>query len=132
MTFRDPPNESDVILKTQGRSMNAWVWVSSSSCVPPVETQVVSIVPPGYPCLFPFFLYSSFFLSLLPFPVFPFLFVSSFSVGFLHRLLRFSFRFHALLGGGFCSFVSVLHPPRAACEPDSLRIPPVCCLLSCV
>ena len=120
MTFRDPPNESDVILKTQGRSMNAWVWVSSSSCVPPVETQVVGIVPPGYPCLFPFFLYSSFFLSLLPFPVFPFLFVSSFSVGFLHRLLRFSFRFHALLGGGFCSFVSVLHPSFVACEPATL------------
>ena len=33
-----------------------------------------------------------------------------------------------LLGGGFSFFVSVLHPPCAACEPASLRIPIVRCL----
>ena len=30
----------------------------------------------------------------------------------------------------FCYFVSVIHAPRAACEPSSLRIPLVCCLLA--
>ena len=29
-------------------------------------------------------------------------------------------------------YVPVLHPPRAACEPANLRIPVVCCLLSCL
>ena len=67
---------------------------------------------------FSFFLFPSFFfvfLSLLPSSVFSFpfvlLFVLSFSVCLLYRLLRFSFRFPALLGGGFCHFVSVLPPP---------------------
>ena len=43
---------------------------------PPVETRVVSIVPPGHPCLFTFPFFSSYFLSLatLRFP-FPFRFV---------------------------------------------------------
>ena len=65
----------------------------------------------------------SFLLSRLPFSVFPFLFVLSFSVCFLYRLVRFSFRFPALLGG-LCSFVSVLHPPprclrarKSSCSP---------------
>ena len=80
--------------------MNAWVWPASSWCVPPVETQVVSIVPPGRAAFFLFPVLFS--LSLLLFPVFSFLFVLSFSVCFLDRLLRFSFRFLALLGGGLC------------------------------
>ena len=117
--------------------MNARVWSSWSWCVPPVETQVVSIVPLGHPCLstspsaylspisFPFSLFlffSLFFLfpfAVLRFPV-PFrLFVS--------RMLRVSpsldfFRFPARLGGRLSSFVSVLHPPRAAFEPANRRI----------
>ena len=54
--------------------MNAWVWPSSSWCFPSVETQVIGIVPPRHPCLFPFFFFSSFILSLLLFSVFPFFF----------------------------------------------------------
>ena len=79
---------------------------------------------------------SSFFLCLLPFPFSPsfscclFVFSLSFFVCCSYRLLLFCFRFPALLGGGFCSFVSVLHPPCAAREPASLRIPFVCCLIS--
>ena len=46
--------------------------------------------------------------SLLPFSVSPFRFVLSFSVSFLYRLLRFSFRFSALLGGGCCVLSCVL------------------------
>ena len=85
--------------------------------------------------LFPFFIF--FFLSFSfcrsPFsPSFSCcLFVLSFSVCFLYRLLL-SFRFPTLLNGGFCYFVSVLNPPRAACEPASTRIPLACCTLSCV
>ena len=41
--------------------------------------------------------------------------------------LSFYFRFVAFLGHGFC-----VHPIRAACEPPKLRIPLVCCLLSCL
>ena len=78
-----------------------------------------------------FFLLSSFFLSLLSFSVFLFLFrflFSScrFSVGFLYRLLRFSFRFPAFLDGGFCySVISsrCYTPPRAACEPEVCVFP---------
>ena len=92
---------------------------------PPVETQIVSIVPPVHPRLFPFFLRFSFPFCRSPFsPSFSFCrfpFVSC---------ITFAFRFPALLGGGFCSFVSVLNLPCAACEPASLRIPLVCCLLS--
>ena len=92
---------------------------------PPVETQIVSIVPPVHPRLFPFFLRFSFPFCRSPFsPSFSFCrfpFVSC---------ITFAFRFPALLGGGFCSFVSVLHPPCAAREPASLRIPFVCCLIS--
>ena len=54
------------------------------------------------------------------------LFVSSFSVCFLYRLLRFSFRFPAFLGGGFCcSVVSSWRytPPRAPCEPEVCVFP---------
>ena len=65
-----------------------------------------------------------------PFSVSPFLFVLSFSVCFLCRLVRFSFRFPAHLGGGFCPFFLVLQPPRAACEPACMRIPLVYCLLA--
>ena len=46
-------------------------------------------MPLGHPCLFPFFFFSSFFLSLLSFTAFPFLFVLSFFVRLLYRLLRF-------------------------------------------
>ena len=53
--------------------------------------------------------------SLLPFSVFLFLFVF-FSSHFFASLL-------SLVGGGLCLFVSVLHPPRAACEPANLRTP---------
>ena len=83
----------------------------------------------------PFFFFpcfSSFFL--FPFAVLRFPLAFRFVVFrcFLFRLLRFSFCFPALLGGAFCSFVytfvSVLHTPRAACEPANLRIPLVCCL----
>ena len=94
-------------------------------------------MPLGHPCLstspsaylspisFPFSLFlffSLFFLfpfAVLRFPV-PFrLFVS--------RMLRVSpsldfFRFPARLGGRLSSFVSVLHPPRAAFEPANRRI----------
>ena len=100
---------------SQVRVMNAWVWPLSSWCVSPVDTQVVSIIPPGHPCLFPFSFFSSFFLCLLPFPVFRFLFVLSFSVCFLYRLIRFYFRFPALLGGWLCYFVSVLRTPPLRC-----------------
>ena len=62
----------------------------------------------------------------------PFLFASPFSVCFLWRLLRFSFDSPALIGGGFCSFVSVLHPLRAACEPARLRVSLAYRLLSCL
>ena len=89
-------------------------------------------MPPGHPCLFPFSYFLRFVLSFcrpLFSPSFSFrFFVLWFSVCFLYRLLHFFFRFPALLGGGFCSFASVLHPPRAACEPASLRIPLVYCL----
>ena len=33
------------------------------------------------------------------------------------------FRFLALIGGGFCSLGTVLHPPARCCEPANLRIP---------
>ena len=49
----------------------------------------------------------------------------------LYRLLRFSFHSPALIGGGFCSFVSGLHL-RAACEPARLRISLAYRLLSCL
>ena len=103
---------------------------------PPVETQVVSIVPPGHPWFFLFFP----FFFVFPFPFFCrssfpssfsfCLFVLSFFVCFSYRLLRFFFRFSALLSGEFCYFVSALHPPCAACEPANLRIPLVRCILS--
>ena len=76
---------------------------------------------------FPFFL-SSFFLSLLSFSVFPFLlrlvlsfcrfpFVSC----ILYRLLRFSLRFPALLGGGFgFSVIVLLFSPRCYTPPALL------------
>ena len=72
---------------TQVRAMNAWVWPSSSWRVPPVETQVWSIVPLGHPCIFPFFYFPSLFLALLPFPVFPFLFFLSFRFAVLRLFL---------------------------------------------
>ena len=90
-------------------------------------------MPPGYrslPFSFFFFFFLRFSFPFLSFSVFHFLFVSflSFSVCFLCHIVRLSFRFPALLGGGFCSFVSELHPPRAASEPASMRILLACCL----
>ena len=79
-------------------------------------------MPPGHPCLFPFLFFSSFFLSPLPFSVIPFLlvFVFSFRCFPLASCISpssFSFRFSSLLGGGFCNFVSVLHPPPRCLRP---------------
>ena len=62
-------------------------------------------------------------------PVFRFIFVWSFFFCFLYLFLCFSFRVPALLGCGSSYFLSVLHPPCAACEPACLRVPFVCCLL---
>ena len=77
---------------------------------------------------FPFsFFLKTFFLSLSPFSVSPFLFVSSFFVCFLCRLLRFSSHFPDLLAGGFCSFVSVLRTP----PPALLASLQVCAFLLC-
>ena len=87
-------------------------------------------MPPGHPCvfLFPFFLRFSFPFCRSRFPL-PFRLVV-FRL-FLVSPSCFFFRFPALLDDGFWYFVSVLHPPRAACELASLRIPlAVCCLLS--
>ena len=110
--------------------MNAWVWPSSSWCVPPVETQVVSIVLPGTLAFFPYCFFRRFSFPFCRSPFSPSFSFCCFSfVSWIAFFVYFS-RFPALLGGGFCSFVSVLHPPCAACEPASLRIPPVCCLLS--
>ena len=111
---------------------------------PPVNTQVTNIVPPGYPCRFPFpffFFHSSFLLSLLSFSVFPpsfslclflvlFVFTSCrFSVCFFYRL--------AFLGGGFWhSIISSrgYTPPRSLpCEPELLIFPLralACCLFA--
>ena len=93
----------------------------------------ILVVPPGHPCRFsfPFFFFflSTFFLLLLSFSVsvFPFLFrffclfVLSFfrlflaSPSSLFFSLPCSLWWRILL---FCYFVSVLHPPRAACEPE--------------
>ena len=80
----------------------------------------------------PYSFFIVFFVFPFPFavPRFPLPFRFVVFVCFLYRLLRFFFRFPALLVGGFCYFVSVLHPPCAACEPASLCIPRMCCLLS--
>ena len=85
---------------------------------------------PGHTCLFPLPFFSSFLLFPLAALRFPLLFrFWSFSVRFLYLLLPLSIRFlPALRGGGFCSFVSELHPPRAASEPASMRILLACCL----
>ena len=92
---------------------------------PPVETQIVSIVPPVHPRLFPFFLRFSFPFCRSPFsPSFSFCrfpFVSC---------ITFAFRFPALLGGGFCSFVSVLHPPARGLRACKSAYSP-CGLSSC-
>ena len=101
----------------------------------PVETQVVSIERPN---TLAFFLFPFFFVFPFPFVVprlsLPFRFVCSFCrFLFISCITFFALfpPFPALLGGGFCFFfVSVLHPPSTACEPASLRIPLVCCLLS--
>ena len=80
------------------------------------------------PCSLSWFLFRSFcpfVLSLFLFRSFcPF--VLSFSVCFLYRLLRFSFRFPAFLGGGSCySVISSRRytPPRAPCEPGVCAFP---------
>ena len=67
-------------------------------------------------------------LAALCFPL-PFRFLS-FSVCFLY-LLPFSFRFFpALLGCGFCSFVSVLHPPQRCLRScNSAYVCPLCAVL---
>ena len=82
---------------------------------------------------FSFFISHFFFVFHFPFLVVPrsplFVCLDVFGL-FLVSLSSLFFRFPALLGGGFCSFVSVLNLPCAACEPASLRIPLVCCLLS--
>ena len=82
-------------------------------------------------CLFPFFL----FFCRFSFPFYRCPFSPSFSFSRFRSFLvlsppSLSFRFPTLLGGGLCYFVSVLHPPRAACEPANLRISPVWCIHS--
>ena len=90
---------------------------------------------------FSFFSFYSIFIFPLPFVVLrvplPFSFVvffvfSSclFSVCFHYRLLLFSLRFPAFLGGGSCYFVfsSWLYTPRAPCEPEVCAYSP--CVLS--
>ena len=83
---------------------------------------------------FSFFFFSvlsSAFLSLMSFSVFPFLFrfvfsYCRFSVCFLYLVLRFSFRFHAFLGDGFCYAVIsswCCTSPRAPCEPEVCAFP---------
>ena len=107
------------------------VWPSSSWRVPPVETQVVSIVPPGHPCRYPF----SFFVFSFPFSVFPLpvRFVFSFCrFPFVSCITLFAFLFASLLSlvaDHFLLSRCYVHPPSAACEPASMRIPLACCLL---
>ena len=94
-------------------------------------------MPPGHPCRFPFasypFFISAFFLSYVvvlrvPIPFLFRLFVVSFSVYFFCRL-RFSCRFAAFVGGGFCypGFSSRCYPaappPRGACESEICVFP---------
>ena len=75
-----------------------------------------------------------FFLSILRFPTsYSFcLFVLSFSVCFLYHLIRFSFRFPALLGGGSFSSVSVLRTPPQRCLRACKYAYPPCVLSSWV
>ena len=81
--------------------------------------------------LFPFFIFV--FPFLLPLSVSPFLFVLPFSVCFSYRLLRFSFRFSAFLGGGLCSvLLSRCYTPSALLASRRRRVPLMRCLLSCV
>ena len=105
--------------RRSAQQTDAWVWPSSSSCVPSVETQILSIVPPGHPCRFPFPWFSFFFLRFSsPFcrsPCSPSFFVLSFFRLFLAPPSSFFFRFPAFLGGGFCYSVisSWCHTPLA-------------------
>ena len=100
---------------------------------PPVETQVVvvSVVPPGHPCRFPFpFFFSSSFIVFLRFPfpflfvVFPFVLVSPCSLFFPLRA--------ALLGSGCCCSVilSRCYTPPAVLASLQVCVFPLraCCL----
>ena len=80
---------------------------------------------------FPFSLFPFFFVFPFPFAIARFPFPFRFAVFrlFLVSPSSLVFRFPALLGGGFCYFVSVLHSPCTACAPASLRITLVCCLI---
>ena len=97
---------------------------------------VFSIVPLGHPCRFPFpyfFLFSSFFRSLLSFSVFPFLFVLSFRRAvfpFVSCIAFFAFRFASLLSlvtdsvlNNYILFRLGAIPPRAACESEVCVFP---------
>ena len=112
--------------RRSAQQTDACVWPSLSWCVPPVETQVVSIVPPGNPCLSPspFLLIFPFLFALLRFPL-PFSFCC-FSFVSCVAFFAFLFRCLALLGGGFFSFVSVLHPPPALLASLHICIFPLC------
>ena len=129
---------------------DAWVWLSSSSCVPPVGTQVVRIVPPGHPCLstgpsavdilclylshisFPFSFFHVFLrfsFSLLPFSVFPLLFVSSFSVAFCFAF--FAFLFASLLSLVAHSVLLSTHLSRCYTPPALLASLQICVFPLC-
>ena len=96
-------------------------------------TEVVSIMPPGDPRLFSFSIYSSLVLSLLTFPVFPFLFVLSFRRAvfpFVSCIAFFAFRFASLLSlvtdsvlNNYILFRLGAIPPRAACESEVCVFP---------
>ena len=100
-------------------------------------------MPPGHPCRFPFpfCLFSSFFLSSFS-PSFFWLSVFSFLAPFsLVLSLRLAaFRLFLVSPSSllfslpcfpwwrillFCYFVSALHPPRAPCEPNVIRVFPL-------
>ena len=103
--------------------MNARVWSSWSWCVPPVETQVVSMLPPGHPCLF------FFFLHILRFP-FPFA-VPRFPLSF--RFVFFRLFLVSLFFSSPCStwgrilfFCLGATPPRALLASLLVCVFPLC------
>ena len=146
--------------RRSAQQTDAWVWPSSSWCVPPVETQVVTVVPLGHPRCFFFFFLSFFSLNFFSFS-FPSFFAvfSSFSVSPpLPLLVRCFFSFvlsfgllivvfrcfvspslllvllSCFLGDRFCCSVipARRYTPLALLRAWSMRILLACCLLSCV
>ena len=78
--------------RRSAQQTDAWVWPSSSRCVPPVETQAINIVPPGHPCGCPFPSFFSFFFPRFssPFccsPCSPSFFVLYFALSFSRLFL---------------------------------------------